>query len=167
MRRVYLSFPAAALLFASSMAMAQAKPNFSGKWTILPDSGVQQQGGSRGGGEMGGLGEAATIVQNEKTLTITRPTPNMGEFTSTFNLDGTETYSSVTIGGNPIPLTYKMRWDGSKFISSTWANVGQQIEIILVIWLDDKGNLVTEHTTPAMGGGNTGGTFTTKYKKGS
>lgn len=166
MKRTFLA-SAAALLVAGT-ALAQAKPNFSGKWTILPDSAaVQQQGVSPGGGEMGGLGSEATITQDEKTITVKRMTPNMGELVSVFNLDGSETYSNVNVQGQQIPLTMKTRWENGKLITSTWANVGngQQIEIILNFSLDAKGNLVTEHTMPAMGNGMNGGTLVTKYKK--
>jgi hypothetical protein len=164
MKRTLLA-SAAAMVFAGT-AMAQAKPNFSGKWTIINDSAqVSLQGISPGGGEMGGLATEATITQDEKTLKVTRMTPTMGEFTSVFNLDGTETYATVTVQGNAIPLTMKTRWDGKKLVTSTWANVGQPIEIILNFSLDDKGNLVTEHVLPAMGGGMDGGTLITKYKK--
>jgi hypothetical protein len=157
---------AATIVLVSGSALAQAKPNFTGKWTLLPDSAaVQLQGISPGGGEMGGLSDVATITQDDKTLTIKRATPNMGEFTSVFNLDGTETYANVNVQGQAIPLTMKARWDGNKLITSTWANVGQTIEIILNFSLDDKGNLVTEHIMPAMGGGMNGGTLVSKYKK--
>jgi hypothetical protein len=165
MKRTLLA-SAAAIVFVGSSALAQAKPNFSGKWTIINDTAqVQLQGISPGGGEMGGLSTEATIVQDDKTLKITRMTPTMGEFTSIFNLDGTETYSNVSVQGQQIPLTMKTRWDGNKLVTSTWANVGQQIEIILNFSLDAKGNLVTEHTMPAMGGGSNGGTLVTRYKK--
>jgi hypothetical protein len=165
MKRTFFA-SASAVLFIGSTALAQAKPNFSGKWTILNDTAsVQLQGVSPGGGEMGGLGSEATIVQDDKTLKVTRMTPNMGELTSIFNLDGTETYSSVNVGGQSIPLTMKTRWEDKKLITSTWANVGQQIELILNFSFDDKGNLVTEHVIPAMGNGMTGGTLITKYKK--
>ena len=167
MRRISLLTSAAVVLFAGT-ALAQAKPNFSGKWTLIPDSAsVQLQGISAGGGEMGGLSNEATITQDEKTITIKRATPNMGEFTSVFNLDGTETYASVNVQGQQIPLTMKSRWETGKLITSTWANVGngQQIEIILNFSLDAKGNLVTEHIMPAMGPAMPGGTLVTKYKK--
>jgi hypothetical protein len=164
MRRAQFLASAAALLFASSAAIAQAKPNFAGKWTILPDTTTQMQGISRGGGEMGGLGTEATISQTDKSVTVTRNGP-LGEVTSVFNFDGSETYSSVTVQGQAIPLTLKARWDGNKLITSTWANVGQMIEVVLTFSLDAKGNLVTEHTFPAMGADQSGGTLVTKYKK--
>jgi hypothetical protein len=165
MRRISILSSAALVLFAGT-ALAQAKPNFSGKWTLLPDTAaVQLQGISAGGGEMGGLSSEATIVQDDKTITITRMTPTMGEFKSVFNLDGTETYSTVNVQGQQIPLTMKTRWEDKKLITSTWANVGQQIEIILNFSFDEKGNLVTEHVLPAMSAQMTGGTLITKYKK--
>ena len=165
MRRTSL-LTSAALMLVASTALAQAKPNFSGKWTLIPDTAsVQLQGISPGGGEMGGLSTEATIVMDDKTITITRPTPTMGEFKTVMNLDGTETYSTVNVQGQQIPLTMKTRWDNNKLVTSTWANVGQTIEIILNFSLDDKGNLVTEHILPAMGGQMSGGTIVTKYKK--
>jgi hypothetical protein len=165
MRRTHFFLSTAAALLITSTALAQAKPSFAGKWTILPDSGsVQQQGMARGGGTMGGLGEEAVITQDDKVLTITRNTANAGELKTSFNLDGTETYTSVAVQSGSIPLTLKSRWDGNKLVTSIWANVGQQIEIILVYSLDDKGNLVTEHTIPPMGN-QQGGTIVTKYKK--
>jgi hypothetical protein len=167
MKRTILA-SAAALVLAGGTAFAQAKPNFAGKWTILPDSAtVALQGMSPGGGEAGGLGGEATITQDEKTMTVKRMTPTMGELVSVFNLDGTETYATVNVQGNQIPLTMKTRWDAKKLVTSTWVNVGtgQSLEIILNFSLDDKGNLVTEHTVPSFGNGMPSGTIVSKYKK--
>jgi hypothetical protein len=167
MKRTFFA-SAAALVFASSSALAQAHPNFAGKWVILPDTAtVALQGMSPGGGEAGGLGGEATITQDDKTMTVKRMTPTMGELTSVFNLDGTETYTNVNVQGNQIPLTMKTRWDDKKLVTSTWVNVGngQQLEIILNFSLDDKGNLVTEHTIPSFGNGMPSGTIVSKYKK--
>lgn len=169
MRRSHFILAAVAAIIGSSTATAQAdaaKPNFSGKWTILPDSGAVQQGAARGGAEMGGLGETATIEQTDKTLTITRQTATMGELKTVYNLDGTETDGSVNVQNQAVPLTMKARWDGKALVTSIWANVGQQIEIILVLSHDDKGNLVVEHTYPQMSANSPGGTTKSVYKKG-
>lgn len=165
MRRSVLFSSTAALLLVSSSAFAQAKPNFAGKWTILPDSGAQQQGMPRGGAAMGGLGEEATITQDDKTFTVSRQGPN-GLLSTTFSLDGSEGHQSIDVGnGNMIDLALVARWDGNKLATSTgFAIQGQAFEIGLVYSLDDKGNLVTVHTTPALGN-NPGGVETTKYKK--
>jgi hypothetical protein len=165
MRHSALLSSTAVLLLVSSSAFAQTKPNFTGKWTILPDSTVAQQGMPRGGAAMGGLGEEATLTQDDKTLTVSRQGPN-GLLTTAFNLDGSETYQSIDIGnGNMIDLALKAKWDGNKLATSTGFSIqGQAFEILLVYSLDDKGNLVTVHTTPTLGN-NPGGTETTKYKK--
>jgi hypothetical protein len=166
MRRTSL-LSIAALSLIGSTASAQAKPNFGGKWTILPDSSAsaQQQGVPRGGAAMGGLSEAATITQDDKTISIAREL-TVGPMTSVFNLDGSETRQSLDIGnGNVVDLTLKSKWEGSKLLTSTWVNVqGQSFEIVLNLSLDDKGNLVSEHITPAMGN-NPGGTEIARYKK--
>ena len=165
MRRSVLFSSAAAVVLLSSSAFAQAKPNFTGKWTILPDSGVQQQGMPRGGASMGGLGEEATLTQDDKVLSVTRQGPN-GLLTTAFNLDGTESHQSIDVGnGNLIDLTLKGKWEGGKFTTSTWVNMqGQGFEITLAFELDAKGDLVATHTVPPMGN-NSGGTEVTKYKK--
>ncbi len=166
MRRTSL-LPLAALLVFGGNAFAQAKPNFSGKWTILPDSAAsaQQQGMPRGGAAMGGLSEEAIIAQDDKTISIAREL-TVGPMKSVFNLDGSETHQSLDVGnGNIVDLTLKSKWDGAKLLTSTWVNLqGQTFEIVLNLWLDDKGNLVSEHITPAMGN-NPGGTEIAKYKK--
>jgi hypothetical protein len=165
MRRSLLLSPVAAVVLMSSSAFAQAKPNFTGKWTLLPDS--TQQGMMRGGAAMGGLGEGAMITQDEKTITVSRQGPN-GLLTTAFNLDGSESHQTIDIGnGNMLDLALKASWDGAKL--STWTGFdiqGQQMQIQLVFALDDKGNLVTTHTTPTLGN-NPGGTEVAKYKKAS
>ena len=165
MRRTVVFSSAVGLLLIGSGAFAQAKPNYTGKWTILPDSSpsAMQQGMPRGGADMGGLGEEGTITVDDKTLTIGRSSTVVPQ--SVFNLDGTETRQTVDIGnGNLVDLTLKAKWDGNKILTSTWATVqGQSFEIVLNLSIDDKGNLVTEHTTPPMGN-MPGGTQITKYK---
>jgi hypothetical protein len=165
MRRAAL-LTAAALLLAGGSAFAQAKPNFSGKWTILPDSAAgQQQGAPRGGAAMGGLSEEATIAQDEKTLTIARDL-SVGPTKSVFPLDGSASHQALDIGnGNMVDLTLTAKWEGAKLHTSTWVNLqGRSFEIVLNLSLDDTGTLVSEHIKPAMGN-NPGGTEITRYKK--
>jgi hypothetical protein len=161
------SLIATALVFVGATAFAQAKPNFTGKWAVMADTGslATQQGNARGAADYGGLGDAGEIVMDAKTLTITRPSQIVPK--SVFNLDGTETRGSVDIGGGQMAdLVLKARWEGNKLMTATLATVqGQQYEIDLNMWLDDKGNLVTEHIVPPLGAQMPGGTMVTKYKK--
>lgn len=159
---------AAALLLVGGSAFAQAKPNFAGRWVILPDSTspAQQQGMPRGGAAMGGLSEEALIEQDDKMLSIFRQL-NFGPTKTVFTLDGSETRQSLDIGnGNMVDLTLTAKWEGARLHCSTWVNLqGQGFEIVLNLSLDEKGNLVSEHITPAMGNNNPGGTEIAKYKK--
>jgi hypothetical protein len=152
---------AAAIVFITASAFAQAPPNFAGKWTVVADPNAPA-GGGRG---MGGIGETATIVQDATSLTITRQTPN-GEFTTTYKLDGSESKNTLNMGGNAVDMLSKVKFEGAKFIVNTSIIFdGNTAETSATMWLDDAGNLVVESTRPDFQGG--GAPITTKmtYKK--
>ncbi len=178
MRR-FLCLAAAVLVLNSAGAMAQAaaqqaapaaaagKPSFAGKWTLIadPNAPAPAMGGRGGGNMMAGLGADATILQDDKSVTITR-TMQMGEFKSVYNFDGSESSNTLAIGTNSIPLTAKAKWDGAKLMTTTTASFnGQSFDITMNMSLDATGNLVIESTTPSMNGGDPM-PMTTKYKKG-
>jgi hypothetical protein len=64
MRRISAFVSAAAVVVACVQVLAQATPNFAGKWTLVPDANTPQ--GGRGGGFGGGLGMDATVVQDAR-----------------------------------------------------------------------------------------------------
>jgi hypothetical protein len=139
---------------------AQTPPNFAGKWTLVPDANAA--GGGRG---MGGVGQSATIVQDANTLTLTRTT-QMGEFTTTYKLDGSESRNTLNMGGNSVDQLSTAKWDGGKLTINTKMDFqGTLVETRLVLSLDPSGNLVVESTRPDFQGG--GAPITTKmtYKK--
>jgi hypothetical protein len=148
---------------AASTVVAQGKPNFAGKWTLVPDPNAPAGGGGRGRGGMGGLGQGGTIEQNDKTITVVTTT-QMGEQKSTYNLDGSESKNPLTIQGNTIDRVSKASWDGSKLVIKTTTNFNGQANESTQTWsLDGSGNLIVESTS------NFGGTPTTTkmtYKKG-
>jgi hypothetical protein len=153
---------AAALVCITATLSAQAPPNFAGKWTLVVDPNAAPAGGGRG---MGGIGQSATIVQDATTLTITRTT-QVGEFTSTYKLDGTESKNTMNMGGNAVDLLSKAKWEGSKLAVATTMNIGgNAVETSMVMALDPDGNLLVETTRPDFQGG--GAPITTKatYKK--
>src|SRR4051812_14544637 len=82
-------------------AQTSAKPNFAGKWA--PTDPAAAQG-------MGGLGTSVAVTQDDKTLRVVSST-QMGEITTTYNLDGTEAKSPLEIQGNAIERTTKAKWD--------------------------------------------------------
>jgi len=151
---------AVAVTLAAALTLGQAPPNFAGKWTLVPDA-----NGAGGGRGMGGLGQNATIVQDANTLTLTRTT-QMGEFTSTYKLDGSESRNTLSIQGNSVDQLSIAKWDGGKLNVATKMDFGGNVvETSMVMSLDATGNLVVDTTRPDFQGG--GGPITTKstYKK--
>ena len=149
---------AVAVIFATALTLAQAPPNFAGKWTLVPDPNAQ-------GGGMGGLGQETTITQDASTLTITRTT-QMGTFTSNYKLDGSESKNTLTFQGNSIDQVSTAKWDADKLRVNTKMDFGgNPVEVSMVMSVDAAGNLVVETTRPDFQGG--GGPVTTKmsYKK--
>jgi hypothetical protein len=139
---------------------AQAHPDFSGKWVAVPDA----AGGGRGGA--GGVGQTAAITQDATAMTVTRTT-QMGEFTSTYKLDGSESRNTLNFQGNAIEQVSKTRWDGNALIVNTSMSFdGNPVEVSMKLWLDEAGNLKVETTRPDFQGGGAPVTTTTTYKKG-
>ncbi len=164
MRRSTAWVTAVAMAVVVSLAAgvhAQAKPDFSGKWTMDPASAPAPPaggggGGGRGGGRGGGagFGQEFTVVQNAKTLTITRMQGD-NTVTAIYNLDGSESKNSVPgrQGGAPTEQVSKAAWDGSKLVVTTSLDAGgTTVEQKRVLSLEG-GNLVIEQTNPGRGGG--------------
>jgi hypothetical protein len=160
MKRAMTVIPVIAAL-AASVLVAQAPPSFAGKWTLVPDANAPA-GGGRG---MGGLGQTAMVTQDATTLTITRTT-QMGELTSTYKLDGTESKNTLSFQGNSIDQVSIAKWDAGKLkINTTMSFQGQPVETSLVLSLDPSGNLLVESTRPDFQGGGAPVTTKMTYKK--
>ena len=163
MRKAAALMGAAALIFGATNVSAQSK-SFAGTWTAVADSAAPAPAPGRGGGR--GLGQAATIVQDDKTLTITRTTQN-GEMKSVYNLDGSESKNTLTMGGNAVEQTSKTKWEGDKLVITTTMNVGgTPSESTMALSLDQAGQLIVEATGNGRGGGPPTTTKMT-YKKSS
>lgn len=144
MKRARVGIIAAAVFAVAAVAFAQAKPDFSGTWTLDPDaSGIGTAGGGApgappagappagapgggggGGGRGGGggaLGNGGTIKQTADTLTIER---QMGDnkVTLTYKLDGTESKNTMMgRGGTPMESVSVAKFDGGKLVITTKA----------------------------------------------
>jgi hypothetical protein len=151
-----------AVTLATALTLAQAPPNFAGKWTVVPDPSAA--GGDRGG--MGGaLGQEATMTQDASSLTITRTTP-MGTFTSTYKLDGSESRNTLNVQGNSVDQVSTAKWDGGKLNVNTKMDFGGNlVETSMVMSLDAAGNLVVDSTRPDFQGGGAPITTHATYKK--
>jgi len=140
-----------------SMAASAQSPNFAGKWTLVPDPAAQ--------GGFGGLGESAIIKQDATTLTLTRTT-QMGELTSVYKLDGSESKNTLSFQGNSIDQISKVKWDGGTLHVDTSMNFdGNQVSVTMAMSLDAAGNLVVVSTRPDFQGGGAPVTTKTSYKK--
>src|SRR6188768_105998 len=126
-------------ILLSAATLAQS-PNFAGKWALVPDPAAQ--------GGFGGLGQSAVIKQDASSLTVTRTT-QMGEFTSVYKLDGTESKNTLNFQGNSIDQISKTKWDGSTLKIDTTMNFdGNPVQIAMAMSLDPSGNLVVVTTRP-------------------
>ena len=162
MRRALSAVVVLTLVAGAAAVVAQSKPNFAGKWTLVPDPNAPAPTG-RGGGRGGGLGQAFSAEQNDKTLTVIS-TGAQGETKSVYNLDGSESKNPLTFNGNTIDRVSKTKWDGSKLVITTTSNFnGNPIESTQTWSLDATGNLVVESTSSFTG---TPTTTKTTYKKG-
>ena len=165
MRRAAVLAGTAALVLSTVAVFAQAKPNFAGKWTMIADPAAPAAGGGRGGGFGGGLGASATIAQDEKTLTVTREVQG-ADVKAVYNLDGSDSKNTMTIGGNAMDQVSKAKWDGNKLVITTTINFGgNAAELSTTYSLDATGNLVVETTRPDFQGGGAPVTVKVTYKK--
>ena len=161
MRRVSLTVVVLAAIVFTANVTTQTPPSFAGKWTQVPDASAPG-GGGRG---FGGLGQSATIVQDDATLTITRST-QAGEFTTTYKLDGSESKNTLNFQGNPIEQLSKAKWDGAKLIVNTSMNFGgNPVDVSMTMVLDPSGSLIVETTRPDFQGGGAPITTKSTYKK--
>jgi hypothetical protein len=158
MKRVSAVLIFLAMALALPMAvLAQAPPSFAGSWTVVPDPAVA--------GGFGGLGQSAVIKQDATSLTITRTT-QMGEFTSIYKLDGSESKNTLTIQGNAIEQVSKTKWDGGTLrVDTTMSFDGNPVNVTMALSLDPSGNLIVVSTRPDFQGGGAPVTTKMTYKK--
>ena len=143
------------VLLFSTLASAQAKPNFAGKWTLTsPDA-----------ASAGMNPTSMAVTQDAKTITLVAGT-QMGEIKTVVNLDGTPAKSPIEVQGTSIDRVTKSTWDGSKLVLTTVSDFqGQSFETKQVWSLGADGTLTIDSTRPDFMGG--GGPVTEKlvYKK--
>jgi hypothetical protein len=148
MKRARLGILTAAVLAVASVAFAQAKPDFSGTWTL--DASASPAAGTGGGGagaRGGGMGGPMTVKQTADTLTIER-TRGENKTTTTYKLDGTESTNSMPgREGATMEVKSVAKWDGDK-LSITTKRPGQDgaIQESTETWSIDGGNLTIERT---------------------
>ena len=159
MKRLHtlILFAALAILVSLATAAQAQAPNFSGKWTLVPDPAAQ--------GPAGGLGQSAVIKQDAGTMTINRTT-QMGEVTTVYKLDGSESKNTLNFQGNPIEQLSRTKWEGGTFHVATTMNFdGNAVNVTMAMSLDPSGNLIVVSTRPDFQGGGSPVTTKATYKK--
>ena len=153
MKRARLGIIAAAFFAVAAVAFAQAKPDFSGTWTLDAEASGMAAGGGQGGrgGRGGGaLGNGpSTVKQTADTLTIER---TMGEnkVTTTYKLDGTESKNSMTTGRGTFESTSTAKFDGSTLTITTKQDMGNGPRESTQKWTL-SGSVLTVESTNARG----------------
>jgi hypothetical protein len=143
---------AAAIVMSAVGVYAQAKPDFSGKWTLVPPAdGGGGGGGGRGGGRGGGgWGMNPTITQTGTALTITYMGggQNPTEMKVTYNLGGAPTKRSMMgRGGEATEVTDTAAWVGNSLVITTKTATAEQKRTISL----KDGNMVIEYNSGREG----------------
>ncbi|MGH9329780.1 MAG: hypothetical protein ACRD09_05000 [Vicinamibacterales bacterium] len=149
----------------ATLAWAQARPDFSGTWTLdlsKSEMGVGPGGGGPGGGRPGGGGpgggsgraqgfpaDARFVVKQTASELLIDQQVGGNSNVSTFKLDGSESVNSGMRGGQ---VKSKARWDGDKLvIESTQTMTGGGGEMTIdskeIRSLAADGTMVVERTT--------------------
>jgi hypothetical protein len=160
MKRMTAALTVAAAVVLSGSLLAQAKPNFSGKWiqdaekTAAANPAMAGRGGGGGGGRMGGGGAPTpqTFTMDATMLKIERTGPDGTVTATVYKLDGSES-KNMARGGEQVS---KAKIDGNKVVIVTTTQNGDQTSS----WYMDGEWLVNERAF----GENT---IKTYYKKAS
>jgi hypothetical protein len=149
-----LSILLASIALVTAPAAGQDKPSFAGSWKLADPAQPDMFTPS-----------LIVVAQDASVLTITA-TGQMGEFKTSYRLDGTVGSSPLDFQGMTIDRATRAAWNENKLTLTTTSDMnGQTIEIKNVFSLGTDGALNVESTYPDFQGG--GGPITNKavYKK--
>ena len=141
------------LLLVATAAMPQDKPDFSGTWKLAGEAPNQ-------------FTPTQIVVAKDATLLTVTTSGQMGDFKTTYKLDGTAGSSPLDFQGNTIDRTTKMSWNENKLTLTAASDMGgQAFEVKSVVSAGPDGTMIVETTFPDFQGG--GGPITSKasYRK--
>lgn len=141
-----------AVPLASSVVGAQARPNFSGAWT-LDWSSIKLQPGASGPGSGpgtgapagGSLGENFEAKQDGATLTIDSDVPTERRL---YRLDGSESRNEVVGRRGPVTIVTTAAWERDTLVLRTPGEFGLQTRTLSLV----DGSLLLEIEQPFPGG---------------
>jgi hypothetical protein len=151
MKRILSSVLAASIL--ATAAAAQDKPNFVGAWKLVGEAPDQ-------------FTPSTIVVTQDGTNLVVVTSGQMGEFRTTYKLDGTAGASPLDFQGTTIDRTTKATWNENKLTLSATSDMnGQTIEIKSVVSAGPEGTMIVETTFPDFQGGGAPITSKATYKK--
>ncbi len=172
-----------ALLLVAATAMAQGGPDFSGRWTAVPEP--PPAAGGRGGtgaaavaGTLGsGWGATLTIEQHASALVVERAQFSQYDMQPpmrlTYALDGSESRNTINLGRGPQELVSRAAWEDTSLAITTSfrfrnprSGTVETSDLKQVLSLDASGSLVIT-TTLGVALGGPASTTSTTYQKGS
>jgi hypothetical protein len=132
----------------------QNKPVFAGTWKLSDPATAEMF-----------TPTVMTVVQDATALIVTT-TSQMGEFKTSYKLDGSEAPSPMEFNGMTIDRMTKLVWEGNKLLLITSSKMeGQSLEFKSAWSLSADGTLATETTVPDFQGGGAPITVKANYKK--
>jgi hypothetical protein len=137
----------------SAVAAAQDKPSFIGAWKLAVEAPDQYT-------------PSTMVITQDATNLVVVTTGQMGEFKTTYKLDGTAGSSPLDFQGSTMDRTTKMTWNEKKLTLTAASEMGgQAFEIKSVVSAAPNDTMIVETTFPDFQGG--GAPITTKatYKK--
>ena len=136
-RRALCAAIASLIVLSAGAMAAPQKPNFAGRWVIVspPE----------------GAGKEQVITHDDKQLSIGSGVP--GGRLKTFQLDGREHKTSMSLRGETINIVSKAVWDAGKLVLTTdtaYPN-GMKTKETEIWTLDGQGRLVIDYSETAEG----------------
>jgi hypothetical protein len=178
MKRLTIFLSSALVALLAVGAMAQTRPDFSGRWSGEPAPAGDGQRGASGEriGNMGsGWGSNITISQTAERMTVEYAFFARGDMQPplrfVFALDGTETKNSVMMGRGNQTQASKTAWESDKLVITTTQSfdlpgTDQPLtsEVKQTLALESPTSLIIETTRSGVLGGPSS-TTRTVYRK--
>jgi beta-lactamase regulating signal transducer with metallopeptidase domain len=158
MPRQSVLISAAALTLASANVAAQPRPDFAGKWMLVAcdlcaDSSVATAR-RNGGSLMQGWGAEATVLQDDRSLTVIRSSPT-GDMSLQYRVGGpaarifemSANGKAIADDSTSATVVARSNWNGDKLvITETGSNSWMSIMITMTLSLDAAGDLTVQGT---------------------
>src|SRR5262245_27641134 len=164
-------------LAVAARAVAQTRPDFSGRWTVAPPPPETGRGGGTPRADMGsGWGNTITLTQNATALTLEWVIFSRGHLqprlSFVYPLDGSQHTNAFMMGRVTEKQISRASWDSGKLVITTkqsFPNLveGQSVETVVTrtLSLESPTTLVVETTRNGVLGGNAS-TTRTVYTRG-